>query len=206
MKKLRLAVLISGTGRSLKNLIGRINEGTLSAEIVLVVANTPLAQGLQYAEKSQIPIEVFERGSFDSLAAFSRSIFQVCRQAKVDYVVMAGFFVRLELEPDFEGKVLNIHPSLVPAFCGKGFYGLRVHTAVLEYGAKITGCSVHFVDNYYDNGPVILQKAVDVLDDDTPVTLSDRVFTMECVAYPEAIQLIAEGKVSVEGRRVRIKK
>ncbi|MBC7351484.1 MAG: phosphoribosylglycinamide formyltransferase, partial [Thermogutta sp.] len=104
----------------------------------------------------------------------------------------------------FENRVVNIHPALIPAFCGQGFYGLRVHQAVLDYGAKITGCTVHFADNLYDHGPIILQRVVPVLDDDTPETLAARVFAEECKAYPEAITLIAEGRVQVEGRKVRI--
>lgn len=201
-----MAVLISGTGRSLKNFLSRIAAKTLSAEIVLVVANTPTAKGLQYAEEESIPIEIFERHTFGSLTEFSEPIFQVCRDNRVDYVVLAGFMRLLEIPPDFKNKVLNIHPSLIPAFCGKGFYGDIVHAKVLEYGAKISGCTVHFVDESYDSGPIIVQKAVDVFDDDTPQSLNDRVFDAECIAYPEAIELLAEGRIEIEGRIVRIKK
>ena len=117
---------------------------------------------------------------------------------------MGGFLWRITIPDDFANRVTNIHPGLVPAFCGKGYYGHRVHEAVLEYGAKLSGCTVHFADNQYDHGPVILQKAVPVLDDDTPDTLAARVFEAECEAYPEALQLIADGRVRVEDRRVRI--
>jgi len=117
---------------------------------------------------------------------------------------MGGFLKRLTIPEDFLNRVTNIHPALLPAFGGEGFYGRRVHEAVLEYGVKITGCTVHFADNQYDHGPIILQKAVPVLDDDTPETLAARVFQAECEAYPEALQLIAEGRLRVEGRRVRI--
>ncbi len=119
---------------------------------------------------------------------------------------MGGFLKQLTIPSDFANRVVNIHPALVPAFCGRGFYGHRVHEAVLEYGAKLSGCTVHFADNQYDHGPVILQKAVPVLDDDTPESLAARVFQAECEAYPEAIQLIADNRVRVEGRRVRILK
>ncbi len=118
---------------------------------------------------------------------------------------MGGFLKRLTIPDDFANRVANIHPALVPAFCGDGFYGHRVHEAVLEYGAKLSGCTVHFADNQYDHGPVIVQRAVPVLDDDTPDTLAARVFEAECEAYPEALRLIAAGRVTVEGRRVRIK-
>ena len=112
---------------------------------------------------------------------------------------------RLVIPDDLENRVVNIHPALVPSFCGKGFYGHHVHEAALRYGVKLSGCTVHFVDNEYDHGPVILQKAVPVLDEDTPDSLADRVFAAECQAYPEALQLIAAGRVSVEGRCVRIR-
>ena len=119
-------------------------------------------------------------------------------------MVMAGFLKRLTIAEDFANRVTNIHPGLIPAFCGHGFYGHRVHQAVIDYGAKLSGCTIHFADNQYDHGPVILQRAVPVLDDDTADTLAARVFEAECEAYPEAIQLIAEGRVRVEGRKVRV--
>ncbi|HBT77141.1 MAG TPA: phosphoribosylglycinamide formyltransferase [Planctomycetaceae bacterium] len=204
MKKLRLAVLISGTGRSLKNLLERIEDGTLSAEVAVVISSSEHAKGLQFAEMASVPIEIIDRIDYHSHEEFGNAIFDVCRKAKVDLGVMAGYVKLLNIPGDFHNRVLNIHPSLVPAFSGKGFYGQRVHTEALRYGVKVSGCTVHFVDNEYDNGPVILQKTVEVFEDDTPDDLNDRVFAMECVAYPEAIQLIAEGRVSVRGRKVRI--
>jgi folate-dependent phosphoribosylglycinamide formyltransferase PurN len=115
---------------------------------------------------------------------------------------MAGFLKHVPIPPDFENRVTNIHPALIPAFCGHGFYGRRVHEAVLQYGAKISGCTVHFVDNDYDHGPIILQRTVPVRGDDTPESLAARVFEQECIAYPEAINLIAAGRLRVEGRLV----
>lgn len=201
---LRIAVLISGTGRSLKNMLDRIESGRLNVEIRLVVASTPAARGLQFAEKATIPIAVLERKDSPSQGEYSREIFDHCRRAGVDLVALAGFIKRLTVPADFENRVVNIHPSLVPAFAGKGYYGHRVHEAVLEYGVKLSGCTVHFVDNEYDHGPVILQKAVPVLDGDTLDELEARVFAAECEAYPEALQLLAERRVVVEGRRVRV--
>ena len=131
-------------------------------------------------------------------------MFDACRDADAQYVVMGGFLSYVPIPPDFENRVLNIHPALIPAFCGHGFYGHHVHESVLAYGAKVSGCTVHFVDNQYDHGPVILQKVVPVLDDDTPDTLAARVFDAECEAYPEALNLLASGRVTVEGRRVRV--
>ncbi len=199
----RLAVLISGGGTTLANLIEKIRAGRLCAEIALVVSSSAAAGGLRFAREANIPIAIFDRRDF-SQNDFSREIFDRCRQAGVGLVVMGGFLKRITIPDDFANRVTNIHPGLIPAFCGAGYYGHHVHEAVLEYGAKLTGCTVHFADNQYDHGPVILQRAVPVLDDDTPETLARRVFAAECEVYPEALQLIADGRVRVEGRRVRI--
>jgi phosphoribosylglycinamide formyltransferase-1 len=200
----RIAVLISGGGTTLKNLIEKIEAGCLRVEIALVVSSSPTARGLQYAADAGIPAEVVEAKQFLSQEAFSDCVFAHCRKAAADLVVMAGFLKRVTVPGDFINRVLNIHPGLIPAFCGQGFYGHRVHQAVLDYGAKLSGCTVHFADNQYDHGPVILQRAVPVLDDDTAETLAARIFEAECAAYPEAIQLIAEGRVRVEGRKVHV--
>ena len=203
-RPVRIAVLISGGGTTLRNLIERIEAGTLDAEILLVVASTSKAGGLQFAEQTGIPSAVVRRKDFDSQDAFSAALFDRCRQAGVDLVVMGGFLKRVTIPDDFANRVINIHPALIPSFCGEGMYGHFVHEAVLDYGVKVSGCTVHFADNQYDHGPVILQKPVPVLDDDTPQTLAARVFEAECEAYPEALNLIAAGRLTVEGRRVRI--
>ena len=170
-----------------------------------MVSSSPTARGLQFAGEAGIPIDGdrAQAASTRRTTSAGRSS-TAAAQAGVDLVVMGGFLKRLTIPDDFANRVINIHPALIPAFCGKGFYGHHVHEAVLEYGAKLSGCTVHFADNQYDHGPVILQKAVPVLDDDTPDTLAARVFEAECEAYPEALQLIAAGRVQVEGRRVRI--
>jgi phosphoribosylglycinamide formyltransferase 1 len=200
----RIAVLISGGGTTLRNFIEKIAAGRLPVEIALVVSSSPTARGLQFAADVDIPTVVIERKAFPSQDDFSRAIFDRCRQSRVDLVVMAGFLKRVTIPDDFDNRVVNIHPGLIPAFCGQGFYGHHVHEAVLEYGVKVSGCTVHFADNQYDHGPVILQRAVSVLDDDTPDTLAARVFDAECEAYPEALRLIAAGRVKLDGRRVRI--
>ena len=204
MKPYRIAVLISGGGTTLRNFVEKINAGRLPVEIALVVSSSPAARGLQIAADAGIPSAVVERKTFASQEEFSREIFDRCRRAKADLVAMAGFLKRVTIPDDFADRVVNIHPALVPAFCGQGFYGHHVHEAVLAYGAKLSGCTVHFADNQYDHGPVILQRAVPVLDDDTPDTLAARVFEAECEAYPEALRLLAEGRVAIKGRRVRI--
>jgi phosphoribosylglycinamide formyltransferase-1 len=201
---IRIAVLISGGGTTLRNLIERVRAGLLDVEIVLVVASTPKAGGLRFAQEAGIPSVVLDPKEFDSRDRFSEVVFDRCRQARVQLVVLGGFLKQIAIPEDFTHRVVNIHPALIPAFCGHGFYGHRVHEAVLAYGAKVSGCTVHFVDNEYDHGPVILQKAVPVLEDDTPETLAARVFQAECEAYPEVLRLIAAGRVRMEGRRVRI--
>jgi phosphoribosylglycinamide formyltransferase 1 len=201
---LPIAVLISGGGTTLRNLLEKINASELPVEIRLVIASSPDARGLQHAAEAGIPALVVEKTKVTSAAAFSEAIFGGCRKADVKYVVMGGFLKHVLIPPDFENRVLNIHPALIPAFCGKGMYGLRVHEAVLEYGAKLTGCTVHFVDNQYDHGPIILQQPVEVQPGDTPESLQVRVFAAECEAYPHALRLLASGHITVAGRRVSI--
>ena len=200
-RNLSLAVLISGGGTTLLNLIRKAAEG-LPASIDLVLSSNPSARGLEFAATARIDHQVI--APVADPEAYSQAVFQPCREAEVDLVVMGGFLKHVLIPADFAGRVLNIHPSLIPAFCGKGFYGQRVHKAVLEYGAKVSGCTVHFVDNEYDHGPIVLQRVVDVRDDDTPETLAERVFEAECQAYPDAIRLIAEGRIRLEGRHVLV--
>jgi phosphoribosylglycinamide formyltransferase-1 len=199
-----LAVLISGRGTTLDNLIRRRREGLLNAEIVLVVASTAAAGGLEFARRAGIPQRIIEWQKGRTTADLSQTLFDACRQAGCDLVVMGGFLKKLVIPDDFANRVINIHPALIPAFCGKGMYGRHVHEAVLKYGAKVSGCTVHFVDNEYDHGPIILQQVVPVEPDDTPDTLAARVFHQECQAYPRAINWLAAGRVQVEGRLVHI--
>ncbi|REJ67079.1 MAG: phosphoribosylglycinamide formyltransferase [Planctomycetota bacterium] len=201
---LRIAVLISGGGTTLKNLLEKIAAGVLSAEIAVVVSSNAAAGGLEFAKAAGIPTVVAERRSFATLEEFSAAIFDPCRTADVDCVVMGGFLKLVRIPEDFADRVLNIHPSLIPKFCGEGYYGLRVHQAVLDAGEKVSGCTIHFVDNEYDHGPIVLQREVPVLADDNPETLARRVFAVECEAYPEVLQLYAAGKVRIEGGRVVI--
>lgn len=201
---IRLAVLLSGGGTTLQNLIDRIAAGRLHARIVLVLSNRVDAYGLMRAEQHGIATAVVERKACANRDEFSRRLFDHCRRAEAELVCMAGFLQLITVPDDFHGRVMNIHPSLIPAFCGKGFYGHRVHEAVLEYGAKVSGCTVHFADNQYDHGPIILQRTVPVLDNDTADALAERVFAQECEAYPEAIRLFAEGRLRIEGRRVNV--
>ncbi len=221
-EKLPIAVLISGTGRTLKNLLDRIEAGSLDVEVRLVVSSSERALGLQYAEQNNIPIAIVKSSDFigkdddDSTKKFSAAVFDACRKANVKFVAMAGYLKLLEIPADFEDKVLNIHPSLLPKFGGKGFYGRHVHHAALMAKETISGATVHFVNNKFDDGPIILQKTVEVCPNDTIETLSDRVLEKaEFEAYPEALQAIAENRVEVvtidgkrcatiDGKRVQI--
>ncbi len=201
---LPIAVLISGGGTTLRNLIALREQGELPVDFKLVISSNPSAKGIGYAADAGIPTLVAEKKKGISADAYSRAIFDPIRQAGAQLVVMGGFLKHVAIPDDFANRVVNIHPGLIPAFCGQGMYGHHVHEAVLEYGAKISGCTVHFVDNHYDHGPIILQRVVPVLDNDTPDTLAARVFAAECEALPEALRLIAAGRVSVNGRLVRV--
>lgn len=202
--RLKLAVLISGGGRTLKNFIDLAADFRLPVEIRLVISSSAEAGGLKHAASAGIPTAVFDRRQFKSHEAYGHAIFAACRAREVDFVVMAGFLKLVPVPDDFAGRVLNIHPSLIPAFCGHGMYGHHVHEAVLEHGAKVTGVTVHFVDNQYDHGPIIWQQPTPVFDDDTAETLADRVFDLEKEAYPHVLRLLAAGRVKLEGRRVKI--
>ncbi len=201
-RPLRLAVLISGGGTTLSNLMEHIHRGALRAEVGLVIASRPDCGGVTKAANAGLRCDVIQRKSFASVAEFSAAIFDACRATKIDLIVCGGFLALLQIPPDFSLRVMNIHPSLIPSFAGKGYHGEKVHEAVIARGCKVSGCTVHFVDDQYDHGPIILQKTVPVLDDDTPTTLATRVFEHECLAYPEAIAQFASGALRVEGSRV----
>jgi formyltetrahydrofolate-dependent phosphoribosylglycinamide formyltransferase len=203
-RPIRLGVLLSGGGSTLANLLKCRDEGSLKAEFPIVIASRSDCGGLQIAQKAGSRTEIVSRKSFKSTGEFSERIFAVLRENRVDLVVLAGFLCLVRVPPDFTNRVMNIHPALIPSFCGKGLYGMTVHEAVLARGCKLSGCTVHFADNLYDHGPIIVQKAVPVLENDTPQTLAARVFEAECQAYPEAIRLFADARLVVAGSRVRV--
>ncbi len=200
----RLAVLISGGGTTLQNFIDRIADGSLAARVAVVVSSRREAYGLERARHAGIPAVTIARKEFESEDRFNDALHAELDRHQFDLIVLAGFLSLFQLRGRFAGRVLNVHPALIPAFCGKGFYGERVHRAVLEYGAKISGCTIHFADERYDHGPIILQGAVPVLDDDTPDTLAARVHELENELYPEAVRLWGEGRLRIEGRKVKI--
>jgi formyltetrahydrofolate-dependent phosphoribosylglycinamide formyltransferase len=200
----RIAVVLSGSGTTLQNLLDRIDRGTLPARVVLVVSSVAGAFGLERARRAGVPAALVERAAFPDRGAFSEALARSLDAAAPDLVVFAGFIHRWILPDAYENRVMNVHPALVPAFSGKGYYFDRVHREALARGVKVSGCTVHFVNARFDEGPIILQAVVEVRDDDTVDTLRERVQAAEREAYPEAIRLFAEGRLRVEGRRVRI--
>jgi len=200
---IRLAVCVSGEGTTLQNLIDQIRTRRLRAEVVQVVASRPRIGAIARAEAAGVPLALANRNA-RSRSEFSASVFEPIRHSKTDLVILGGFLSLLKIPPEYKGRVINVHPSLIPAFCGEGYYGSKVHRAVLDSGVKYSGCTVHFADESYDSGPIILQRVVPVLEGDSPETLAARVFKEECQVLPEAISLYAEGRLKVEGRRVRI--
>jgi phosphoribosylglycinamide formyltransferase-1 len=201
---IRLAVCVSGAGTTLQNLIDLVRARRLDAELVQVVASRPRIGAIARAEAAGIPLALANRNA-QSISEFSSSVFGPIRHSEADLVILGGFLALLKIPPNYKGRVLNVHPSLMPSFCGQGFYGAKVHQAVLASGVKVSGCTVHFAEDSYDSGPIIFQRTVPVLADDSVETLAARVFKEECKALPEAITLYAEGRLRIEGRRVHIK-
>ena len=208
MLKKRIAVLVSGGGTNLQALIDAQKDGQLkSGEIVLVISNRSKAYALERARQNGIDAVFVSKKEAGSLEGFDRALCEVLDRYRIDLVVLAGFLtITGEYFPArYRDRIINIHPALIPSFCGKGFYGLHVHEAVLEYGVKVTGATVHFVNEITDGGAVISQKAIPVLDDDTPETLQQRVMReCEWKLLPEAAELFCAGRLQIEGRHVRI--
>ena len=200
----RLAVLISGGGTTLQNFIDRIAQRRLDASIAVVVSSRADAYGIERARAAGLPTVVLPRAQFGGVDQFNDALHAELAKHDVDLIVMAGFLSPLQMRGRYNGRVLNIHPALIPAFCGKGFYGRKVHQAAIEAGVRVSGCTIHFADDEYDHGPIILQGTVPVLDDDTPETLAARVHLIENELYPEAVRLWSEGRLEVRGRRVWI--
>jgi phosphoribosylglycinamide formyltransferase 1 len=191
-KSIRLAVLVSGGGTTPTNLTGKIASGELDAELALVVCSNQSAYDKLTARGLDLPIHLVPRKDHTDTASFSQAVFNLIQDAEVDLVCLAGFLCLLSIPQEFNLRVLNIHPALLPAFGGKGMYGHHVHEAVINSGGKVSGCTVHYADQTYDTGEIIVQRTCPVLDDDTPDTLAARVFEQECLAYPEAIMLVSQ--------------
>ncbi len=189
-RTLSLAVLLSGTGRTLENLLSVIEAGELAARVSVVVSSVPGVRGLTIAEQANIPHVTLRRKEFADDAAYSDAVHAAIAPYQPDLILFAGFLRKLIVPPEWEGRILNIHPALLPesAAAGRGFYGERVHAAVLASGATESGATVHVVDADYDAGPVVMKLTVPILPGDTPTTLGARVFETECRLYPEAIR------------------
>ncbi len=198
-KPARIVFLLSGAGRTLQNLVDLIGKNALPAEIALVLSSNPAAIGIARARQARLPVALVDRKLFADEQAFNSEITRQVEAVTPDLVCMGGFLHLWRFPKKYEGKVLNIHPALLPKFGGRRMYGIGVHTAVLAAKEKETGCTVHFCDLEYDHGPTILQRRIKVLSNDTPESLAERVFEEERIAYPEAIRMVIEGKVCYEG-------
>ncbi len=195
MNKTRLGILISGGGTTLQNVAEQIGAGKLDASIGIVIASNPTCFGITRARNLGLPVVVITRKDAGSLEAFSDKIAAALRHHRIDLALMAGFLSLWTIPPDFRNRVMNIHPALLPRHGGKGMHGHHVHEAVLAAGDKESGCTVHFADNTYDTGPIILQRKVPVLPGDSADALAARVFEQECLAYPEAIRRFIAGEI-----------
>ena len=202
---LRIAVLLSGEGTSLENLLVQIEAGEVPGRVVGVLASKEGASGLERARRRGIPAAAVPRKQFRDGKAFNDALHAALERHEPDLVLLLGFLSPFELRDRYAGRALNVHPALIPAFSGRGFYGQRVHEAVIAAGVKLSGATVHFVDEEYDHGPIVLQRTVPVLDDDTPVTLAARVQALERELVPEAVRLFAAGRLEIRGRRVHIR-
>lgn len=198
----RLGVLFSGGGRTVENIARNILEGSLEAEIAIAVSSHEGAGGIERARGFGIRTEVLDHREHGP--ELSDRINELLEDAQVDWVLLAGFIRFYEVPECYRGKVLNIHPSLLPDFGGKGFYGMKVHRAVIEAGAGFSGCTVHLVNEEYDTGPILVQRSIAVEPGETPETLASRVFEEECIAYPEALRLCLSGRLRLENNQAVI--
>ena len=200
----RVAVLLSGSGTSLENLFEHMDRGEVPGEVCVVISSKAKAFGLERARRRGIPAIAVARAEHPDITAFNDALHAELAKHDVDLIALLGFLSLFELRGQYEGRVINVHPALIPAFCGHGFYGHRVHEAVLEAGVDTTGATVHFVDEEYDKGPILIQESVPVQAGDTPDSLAERVQAAERRLVPQAIRLIAEGRVQIEGSQTRI--
>ena len=204
----RIAVLISGSGSDLQSVIDRVAAGGIDGKIEVVISSNAQAFGLERAKRAGIDTRVYAKSEFSSLEGMYADMIGFLRARGVELVVLAGYMSILtpNIVQAFPNAIVNIHPALIPSFCGKGYYGLKVHEAALAYGVKLSGCTVHFVNEEADGGPIILQESVAVLDDDTPESLQKRILEVEHRLLPDAVALFCADRLEVVGRRVRIRK
>lgn len=205
---LKIGVLASGGGTNFQAIADKINSGYIkNANISLVISDKKDALVLERAKKLNIDTEIIERKAYGTREEYTQKIIEVLKSRNIDLVLMCGFNVILtsEIAIEYENRIMNIHPSLIPSFCGKGYYGMKVHREVLSKGVKLTGATVHFVNSGVDEGPIIIQKAVEVKNDDTPETLQERVSReAEWEIYPEAVKMFAENRLVIKDGVVKI--
>ncbi|ASW42739.1 phosphoribosylglycinamide formyltransferase [Clostridium isatidis] len=206
MAQTKIGVLISGGGTNLQILIDNIKKGYINGSIKLIISNKEDAFGLERAKKADIEAIYINPTLYKNAVDYDRKLIEEFKKRDIELIVLAGYLKILSREfvVEYRDRIINIHPSLIPSFCGKSFYGKRVHKAVLDYGCKITGATVHFVDENTDTGPVILQEPVKVYDDDTVESLQKRVLEAEHKILSKAVKLFCEGKLKIEGRHVKI--
>lgn len=195
-KPIRLGVLISGGGTTLMNILEHIKNGRLNAEAAIVISSRSNAAGVERARNAGLEVKIIRKKDYPDIDEFSSRIEEELVAANVDLVIQGGWLCLWKIPQRYENRVMNIHPALLPSFGGQGMWGHHVHEAVLKAGCKVSGCTVHFCTNEYDKGQIIVQRACIVKDDDTADTLAERVFREECIAYPQAIKLFAEGKIA----------
>ncbi len=202
---MKLAVFVSGTGTNLVNIISKSEEGYSTSEVVLVVSNHD-CEAIRVSTRAGIQTKVIDPGNFAGELEFGESLHGALKESKVDLVVLAGFLKKVPdiVVKSFPGRIINIHPALLPSFGGKGMYGMKVHQAVIDYGCRVSGATVHIVDTEYDHGPVVLQRCVQVDDGETPESLASKIHRLEYELLPEAIKLFEDNRVEVQGRKVQI--
>ena len=205
-KPIRLGALISGGGTTLMNILEYIKDGFLNAEVAVVISSRSTVAGVERAQKAGLDVKIVRKKDYSDIDDFSQRLEDELSAADVDLVIQGGWLCLWKIPTRYENRVMNIHPALLPSFGGEGMWGHHVHEAVLKAGCKVSGCTVHFCTNEYDKGPIIVQRACEARDDDTPDTLAARVFKQECIAFPQAIKLFAEGKLSVQDNIVKIAK
>jgi formyltetrahydrofolate-dependent phosphoribosylglycinamide formyltransferase len=208
MAHLRIAVLASGRGSNFQAILNNIKKGHLDASIQVVISNKASAGALEIARNNGILAIHISKKQFPEQELFDKQLLSILNEHGVNFVVLAGYLKMLSpiVVRNFKNRMLNIHPALLPSFGGKGMYGIHVHQAVLDYGCKVSGVTVHLVDEEYDTGPPVLQRCVPVQDDDTPESLAQRILKVEHQIYTEALQLFAQDRVEIDGRWVRIKR
>jgi phosphoribosylglycinamide formyltransferase-1 len=206
-RNLNLCVLASGRGSNLNSIIRSQKAGKIKSKVVLVISNNSNSNALNIARRNQIPAVHLSQKQFNSQEEYNTAFLDLLEKHKVDMIILAGYMklIPVEIVRAYKNRILNIHPALIPSFCGQGLYGLKVHEAVIEYGVKVSGVTVHIVDEQYDTGPVVLQRTAKILDDDTPETLQKRLLKIEHKIYPEAIKLFETKEPEFRGRRVIFK-